>query len=109
MDGFTEVPRHTGFLAKRVFGAAAERILDVSIAHLEPGGGGPVPAHSHPGRDHLFIAAQGVVEARTPEGVRRFGPDEALLVPGGEVHEVWNAGDSPAVVVGITLAAERES
>lgn len=105
MDGFTSVPHHTGFLAKRVFGEAG-RVLDVSVAHLEPRGGGPVPAHSHPGRDHLFVVTRGVMEARTPEGVRRFGPDEALLVPGGEVHEVWNAGDEPAVVVGITLAAE---
>lgn len=105
MDGFTAVPHHTGFLAKRVFGEAG-RVLDVSVAHLEPQGGGPVPAHSHPERDHLFIVTRGVMEARTPEGVRRFGPDEALLVPGGEVHEVWNAGDEPAVVVGITLAAE---
>ena len=105
MDGFTSVPHHTGFLAKRAFGEAG-RVLDVSVAHLEPQGGGPVPAHSHPERDHLFIVTRGVMEARTPEGVRRFGPDEALLVPGGEVHEVWNAGDEPAVVVGITLAAE---
>lgn len=105
MDGFTSVPHHTGFLAKRVFGEAG-RVLDVSVAHLEPRGGGPVPAHSHPRRDHLFVVTRGVMEARTPEGVRRFGPDEALLVPGGEVHEVWNAGDEPAVVVGITLAAE---
>ena len=106
MDGFTPVPCHTGFLAKRVFGAAAERVLDVSIAHLEPRGGGPVHAHAHPERNHLFIVAQGVMEARTPEGVRRFGPNEALLVPGGQTHQVWNAGDGPAVVVGVTLAAE---
>lgn len=105
MDGFTPVPCHTGFLAKRVF-AEAGRVLDVSIARLEPRGGGPVPAHSHPGRDHLFIVTQGALEVRTPEGIRRFGPDEALLVSGGQVHEAWNAGDSPAVVAGITLAAE---
>lgn len=107
MDGFTPVPHHTGFLAKRVFGDTSGRVLDVSIAHLEPGGGGPVPAHAHPGRDHLFIVTRGVMEARTPEGVRRFGPDEALLAPGGKVHEIWNAGDSPAVVVGVTLAVEE--
>lgn len=99
------VPHHTGFLAKRVFGEAG-RVLDVSAAHLEPRGGGPVPAHRHPEQNHLFIVTQGAVEVRTPAGVHRFGPNEALLVPGGEVHEVWNAGDDPAVVVGITLAAE---
>lgn len=108
MDGFVLAPRHTGFLAKRVFEEEAGRVLDVSIAHLEPGGGGPVPAHAHPGRDHLFIVTQGVMEARTPSGVRRFGPDEALLIPGGQVHAVWNAGDGPAVVVGVTLTAEEE-
>lgn len=103
--GFGPVPGHRGFLAKRVFGEAG-RVLDVSIAHLEPGGGGPVPAHTHPERDHLFLVTQGVMEARTPEGIRRFGPDEALMVPGGQTHEIWNAGDGPALVVGITLAAE---
>lgn len=106
MDGFTPVPCHAGFLAKQIFEEAAGRILDISIAHLEPRGGGPVPAHAHPERDHLFIVTQGVMEAHTPEGIRRFGPDEALLVPGVQVHQVWNAGDGPAVVVGVTLAAE---
>ena len=105
MEGFVPVPNHTGFLAKEVFGRA-ERILNVSIARLDPRGGGPSPAHSHPERDHLFIVTQGRMEIRTPEGVRYFGPEEAMLVRGGAVHEIWNAGDSPAVVVGVTLAAE---
>ena len=105
MEGFGPVPGHVGFLAKGVF-AGNRRVLDVSIARLEPQGGGPEPAHRHPERDHLFIALEGTLEARTPEGVRRFGPDEACLVKGGDLHEIWNAGGGPAVVVGITLAAE---
>lgn len=104
MEGFAPVPNHRGFLAKRVYGQG-RNVLDVSVARLEVLGGGPVPAHSHPDRDHLFIAVQGTLEARTPEGIRRFGPDGALLVRGGEPHEIWNAGDGPALVVGITLAA----
>ena len=106
MDGFTPVPCHTGFLAKRVFGAAAERVLDVSIAHLEPRGGGPVTPPCPPAPKHPVKGAPGGKDARTPEGVRRFGPNEALLVPGGQTHQVWNAGDGPAVVVGVTLAVE---
>lgn len=108
MAEFVPVPHHEGFLAKNVFGPA-ERVLDVSIAHLEPHGGGPLPPHRHPERDHLFIVTQGVMEARTEQGVRRFGPDEALLVQGGELHEIWNAGDGPAVVVGVTLAHGGEN
>lgn len=105
MDGFRAVPGHVGFLAKQVYGQGGA-VIDASIARLEPHGGGPAPAHSHPGRDHLFIAVEGVMEARTPAGARRFGPNEALLVKGGEIHEIWNAGDSPAVVVGVTLRPE---
>ncbi|MCI9038216.1 MAG: cupin domain-containing protein [Oscillospiraceae bacterium] len=104
MAGFQPVPGHVGFLAKGVFGQA-DRVLDVSIARLEPGGGGPEPPHRHPERDHLFIVTEGTMEARLPEGVRRFGPDEALLVRGAELHEIWNAGSTPAVVVGISLRA----
>ena len=74
------------------------------MTHLEPGGGGPISVHTHP-HDHLFIVTEGTMEARLPESVRRFGPDEALLVRGAELHEIWNAGSTPAVVVGITLRA----
>lgn len=104
MAEFQPVPGHVGFLAKGVFGQAGS-VLDVSVARLEPGGGGPEPPHQHPERDHLFIVTEGVMEARLPDGARRFGPDEALLVRGAERHEIWNAGDTPAVVVGITLRA----
>ena len=55
-----------------------------------------IPASSSPG----------AMEPRTPSGVRRFGPDGALSVPGGQVHQVWNAGDGPAVLAGVTPAAE---
>ena len=104
MAGFQPVPGHVGFLAKRVFGQAGG-VLDLSIARLEPGGGGPEPPHRHPERDHLFIVTEGIMEARLPEGVRRFGPDGSLLVHGADLHEIWNAGNTPAVVVGITLRA----
>ena len=57
MAGFQPVPGHVGFLAKGVFGQA-DRVLDVSIARLEPGGGGPEPPHRHPERDHLFIVTE---------------------------------------------------
>ena len=105
MADFAPVPGHVGFLAKRVFDRAG-RVLDVSVAHLDPGGGGPEPAHRHPERDHLFIALEGTLEVRTPEGVHRFGPDEACLVKGETLHEIWNSDAGPAVVVGVTLAAE---
>lgn len=104
MAGFQPVPGHVGFLAKRVFGQVGG-VLDVSVARLEPGGGGPEPPHRHPERDHLFIVTEGIMEARLPEGVRRFGPDGSLLVHGADLHEIWNAGNTPAVVVGITLRA----
>lgn len=105
MEGFLPVPGHVGFLAKRVFDRAGA-VLDVSIAHLASHGGGPEPAHCHPDRDHLFIALEGVLEVRTPEDIQRFGPNEACLVKGETLHEIWNTG-GPAVVVGVTLAAAQ--
>ncbi len=46
------------------------------------------------------------MEPRTLSGVLRFGPDEALSVLGGQVYRIWNAGDGPAVLAGVTPAAE---
>ena len=55
-----------------------------------------IPASSSPG----------AMEPRTLSGVLRFGPDEALSVLGGQVYRIWTAGDGPAVLAGVTPAAE---
>jgi mannose-6-phosphate isomerase-like protein (cupin superfamily) len=58
MDGFITPPNHFGFNAKKVTGEIKGKITGCSIAYIEPGGGGPVPSHTH-AHDHLFIVIEG--------------------------------------------------
>lgn len=98
---FTTPPNHTGFRAKRLFGTAGE-IGEVAVAHLEPGGGGPISVHTHP-HDHLFIVTQGEVRIQLGEEEKILSENEAFLVRGEIPHAVWNRTDKIAVMIGITV------
>ena len=55
--------------------------------------GGHTPLHTHPHEHEVFVLeGQGVV---TDEGAERpIGPEDAILVPGGSLHNFKNTGDS---------------
>ncbi len=100
-DNFITPPGHVKFRAKKLFDAVGP-VADGSVARLEPGGGGPVPPHTH-GHDHLFIVTGG--EARIEVGGETVivGAGEAFRVDGGKLHSVWNNSDGETVMVGLTL------
>ncbi len=102
MNDFITPPDHTGFLARRICGIAAGGIRDIAIALIEPGGGGPEPAHTH-AHDHLFIVNQGEVTIFMDGTAHILKADEALLVPGKSLHSVWNRSGDPVKMTGITL------
>ncbi len=105
LKDFMTPPDHVGFLAKRLYGAGGT-IGDVAVARLEPDGGGPLTAHTHP-HDHLFVVVQGEVRIVLGGEERRLGENEALLVRGCVPHAVWNRTRETAVMIGITVHGAR--
>jgi quercetin dioxygenase-like cupin family protein len=61
----------------------------------EPGGA-PPPGHFHPGQDERFEVLEGRLCFRVDGSRRTLGPGEAIEIPRGTVHQVWNEGEETA-------------
>jgi len=101
-SGFTVPPGHVLFSAMRLAGRIDAQIADCSIARIDPGGGGPMPEHTH-AHDHLFVVLDGSVEIRMNGTATTLPAHQSMLVPGDALHSVWNASQAPAKVLGISL------
>lgn len=101
MENFKTPPDHIAFLAKKLFGECG-RIIDGSVAYIEPGGGGPAHPHTHE-HSHLFIVVSGEIVIRTLTEDFVVKPNESRLVPGTTEHSVWNNSTEKAVVIGISV------
>ncbi|MDO4270559.1 MAG: cupin domain-containing protein [Eubacteriales bacterium] len=99
---FITPPDHFGFRAAKLFGAQGE-LLDGSLAVIEPGGGGPRPAHTHPQRDHLFYVISGEMRIQSGDETTLVRAGEYCRVPGALPHTTDNPGDCAAEVLGLTL------
>src|SRR5574344_2162633 len=101
MEGFITPPNHVNFLAKKLYGEERE-FLDVAIAYMDKGGGGPTSLHTHT-HDHLFIVTQGEAKIILGDKEVVVSKDESYLVKGNIPHSVWNNFDGVTVMIGITL------
>jgi mannose-6-phosphate isomerase-like protein (cupin superfamily) len=58
-------------------------------------GGGPPPAHFHPGQDECFEVLAGELHVKVAGEERVLGQGDTLDIPRGTVHQMWNPGDEP--------------
>jgi mannose-6-phosphate isomerase-like protein (cupin superfamily) len=71
------------------------------------GGGSPPPAHLHPAQDERFEIQSGAMTAIVAGEQQLIAGGEALEIPRGTAHQMWNAGAQPAVVIWRTRPAGR--
>jgi mannose-6-phosphate isomerase-like protein (cupin superfamily) len=88
------------------------RIIRQSPDELEVGatwapGGSPPPADLHPAQDEHFEVQTGHLRAMVGGTQRDLGPGDALQIPRGTPHKMWNAGAEPATAVWRTRPAGR--
>lgn len=102
---FVTPPNHFGFRAARLFGEQG-LLLDGALAYIEPGGGGPEPAHTHE-TDHLFYVIEGELAVRCGGETITIHAGEARRVPGAVPHATQNPGAQIAKVLGLTVAPAR--
>jgi quercetin dioxygenase-like cupin family protein len=69
--------------------------------------GTPPPKHFHPAQDERFEVLEGVLTARVDGVERELRAGDALDVPRGAVHQMWNAGDVPVRALWRTSPAGR--
>ena len=106
MDEFMTPPAHVNFRAKKLFGATGE-ILDGAIAYLEPNGGGPIAPHVHL-HNHLFIVTEGEARINLDGKEVIVSKNQSFLVEGQIPHSVWNNSNGVTVMVGISVAPEKD-
>jgi uncharacterized cupin superfamily protein len=90
--------RHIGAArGTRVGAAAGARQLGCTLYELDPGGQA-APYHLHHANEELLLVLDGVLELRTPEGIREVGKGAVVAFPAGAkgAHRLRNATDAPA-------------
>ena len=83
----------------------SEELLELEATYA--GGGSPPPPHFHPAQDERFEVLQGAVHVRVDGEERELTAGDALQIPRGAVHQMWNEGDEQAVVNWRTEPAGR--
>jgi mannose-6-phosphate isomerase-like protein (cupin superfamily) len=69
--------------------------------------GSPPPAHLHPGQDERFEVLEGTMRVRVDGEERELPTGAELDVARGQVHQMWNPGETPARVRWVTTPALR--
>ena len=71
-------------------------------------GGKPPPAHLHPSQDEEFVVQSGRMTASDRRRrAQRSGPGDALTIPRGTPHKMWNPGSETATAIWRTRPAGR--
>lgn len=84
-------------------GAAAELVWEATYPAQSP----EPPPHFHPLQSERMEIRSGSVSARIDGSVRVLGPGDALDVPAGTPHALWNPGSEPATLTWRTMPARR--
>ena len=103
MELFTP-PNHVGFKASKLFGESG-KIIDGSIAYIQPSGGGPTQLHTHE-HSHLFSVLEGEAKVLLDDKVVVIKEGESFLVDGAIPHSVWNNCERQTVMLGISVKSE---
>ena len=70
-------------------------------------GGSAPPGHFHPAQDEHFEVLEGRLSVRVDGSERTLEPGDAIDIPRGTVHQMWNAGEQPARALWRTEPAGR--
>jgi mannose-6-phosphate isomerase-like protein (cupin superfamily) len=70
-------------------------------------GGSAPPGHFHPDQDEHFEVLEGQLSVRVDGEERTLEPGEAIDIPRGTVHRMWNGGQVPARALWRTEPAGR--
>ena len=85
--------------------SATPEALEVEAAY-EPRSPAP-PAHFHPAQAEHFEVLAGSITTLVDGSERVLAAGDAIDVPAGTVHQMWNAGEEPARMLWRTMPAGR--
>lgn len=79
---------------------SADGLAQLSVWRQTMAPGAATPPHSHD-CDEVVLCLGGWGEVHSNGQVRRFGADSTLVLPRGQVHQLFNVGPMPLETVGI--------
>lgn len=92
---------HINFRALKLFDKIGP-VLDISIAYIDPNGGGPIQSHTHQ-HSHLFIVLEGEVIIKVENIEKTLNTNNSFLVKGNTHHSVWNVSNLRCIMLGISI------
>jgi quercetin dioxygenase-like cupin family protein len=87
-------------LAHATWVSGADGLSQLSIWRQTFAPGAATPRHSHD-CDEVVLCLSGWGEVHTDGKAERFGSDSTVVLPAGELHQIFNVGPLPLEIVGI--------
>jgi len=94
-----EVGGHQGFTARSLVDLP-DKDVTVRLLNVNPGGIGPVPAHSHPDT-HFFLVLEGTLELQIDNELYTIPSGSCIEVPPGKTHQLRCGGPKEMKVLAI--------
>ena len=87
-------------IAHVTWASQAQGLKQLSIWRQSMAPGKFTPPHSHD-CDEVVLCLGGSGEVHSDGQVRRFGADTTLVLPSGQVHQIFSVGTTPLETLGI--------
>jgi mannose-6-phosphate isomerase-like protein (cupin superfamily) len=70
-------------------------ICHQSLAEARLPVGGATQEHYHPKTEEIYYITHGQARVRIKNETREVGPGDAIAIPPGQKHKIWNTGQEP--------------
>lgn len=74
-----------------------------SLAEAVVPAGGATTEHFHSTSEEIYYILEGVGEMRVGGEIFRVGPGDAVALPPGTIHKIWNRGDCDLIFLCICV------
>lgn len=90
-------------VAHATWAGEQDGLTQLSVWRQTLGSGAATPPHCHD-CDEVVLCQGGWGEVHSEGRVARFGADSTLVLPRGQVHQIFNIGPQPLEIVGVFAA-----
>ena len=90
-------------IAHSTWAGAADGLEQLSLWRQTLAPGAATPPHSHD-CDEVVLCTGGWGEVHGQGRMQRFGADTTVVLPRGQVHQIFNVGPAPLEILGIFAA-----
>jgi mannose-6-phosphate isomerase-like protein (cupin superfamily) len=74
-------------------------IRNQSLAEATIQPGQATQEHYHPKAEEIYYILKGRGRMKLESDMREVGPGDAIAIPPGQKHKIWNTGDIPLVLL----------